>query len=315
MLDIDDVQKKKQALLDNLRALDSLLVAFSGGVDSTFLLAVAREALGKKVLAVTAHSVLYPRGEIEEAVAFANLHGIEHVLLASEAVHLPEFVENTSERCYVCKKYLFGKLREIAGQRGIRSIAHAANMDDFADYRPGWKAAVEMRGLAPLVDVELTKEEIRFLSKEMGLSTWDKPSMACLASRIPYGEPITDEKLQRVEEAEKAIAAHGFTQYRVRHHGPVARIELKVSDIKKFMKPEIREKVVAKLKELGFLYVTLDLEGYVTGSMNRAIEVPKMPLRAVGPTGRRRKCAKVSKVGETKEGNDGIKQERTERDQ
>jgi uncharacterized protein len=272
MIDSKEIRKKKQALLDNLRALDSLLVAFSGGVDSTFLLAVAREALGKKVLAVTAHSVLYPRSEIEEAVAFARLHGIEHVLLASEAVHLPEFVVNTPERCYVCKKYLFARLKEIAGQRGIRSIAHAANMDDFADFRPGWKAAVEMGGLAPLVDVRLTKEEIRFLSKEMGLTTWDKPSMACLASRIPYGEPITDTKLERVGEAEKAIAAHGFTQYRVRYHGPVARIELQVSDMKRIMKPEIRERLVAKLKELGFLYVTLDLEGYVTGSMNRPLK-------------------------------------------
>jgi uncharacterized protein len=272
MIDSKEILDKKRILLDNLRALDSLLVAFSGGVDSTFLLAVAHEALGKKVLAVTAHSILYPRSEIEEAVAFAKDQGIEQVLLASEASHLPEFIVNTPERCYVCKKYLFGRLREIAGQRGIRFIAHAANMDDFKDYRPGWKAAVEMGALAPLVDARLTKEEIRFLSKEMGLTTWDKPSMACLASRIPYGEPITDEKLQRVGEAEKAIAAHGFAQYRVRYHGPVARIELQVSDMKRIMEPEIRERLVAKLKELGFLYVTLDLEGYVTGSMNRPLK-------------------------------------------
>jgi uncharacterized protein len=276
MLDPKKVRRKKQALLGNLRALDSLLVAFSGGVDSTFLLALAREALGKKVLAVTAHSTLYPRSEIEEAVAFARDQGIEHVLLASEASYLPEFVVNTPERCYVCKKYLFGRLREIAGQRGIRFIAHAANMDDFKDFRPGWKAAVEMGGLAPLVDARLTKQEIRFLSKEMGLATWDKPSMACLASRIPYGEPITDEKIRRVGEAEKAIAVLGFTQYRVRYHGPVARIELQVSDMKKIMEPEIREKLVAKLKDLGFLYVTLDLEGYVTGSMNRTLQMPKV---------------------------------------
>jgi len=271
MLDSKEALRKKQVLLDNLRALDSLIVAFSGGVDSTFLLAVAHEALGKKVIAVTAHSIIYPRSEMEEAVAFARRRGIEHVLLASEACHLPEFAANPPERCYFCKKYLFGRLREIAGQRGIRSIAHAANMDDFDDFRPGWKAAVEMGGIAPLVDARLTKEEIRTLSKEMGLATWDKPSMACLASRVPYGEPITETKLRMIGEAEKEIASHGFTQYRVRHHGPVARIELQGPDLKRIMESEIRERIVAKLKELGFLYVTLDLEGYVTGSMNRAL--------------------------------------------
>jgi len=272
MVDSKKVHKKKQALLESLKALDSLLVAFSGGVDSTFLLAMAREALGKKVLAVTAHSIVYPQRETEEAVTFARLQGIEHVLLASESSHLPEFVANTPERCYFCKKYLFVRLKEIAEQRGIRTIAHAANMDDFGDYRPGWKAAVEMGGIAPLVDARLTKEEIRFLSREMGLSTWNKPSMACLASRIPYGEPITETKLRMIGEAEKEIASHGFTQYRVRVHGPVARIELPVSDMNRIMEPDTRDKIVAKLKELGFLYVTLDLEGYVTGSMNRALK-------------------------------------------
>jgi uncharacterized protein len=276
MVDFQQAHKKKQVLLDNLKSLDSLLVAFSGGVDSTFLLAVAREALGDKVLAVTAHSILYPQIEIEEAVAFAKSGGIEHVLLASEASHLPEFIANPPERCYFCKKYLFGQLKEIAAQRGIRSIAHAANMDDFEDFRPGWKAAVEMGAIAPLVDAGLTKEEIRFLSKEMGLGTWKKPSMACLASRVPYGEPITETKLRMIGEAEREIASHGFAQYRVRHHGPVARIELQASEMKRFMEPGIRDRVVARLKELGFLYVTLDLEGYVTGSMNRGVEMPKV---------------------------------------
>lgn len=272
MLDLKEILKKRQVLLDRLRGLDSLLVAFSGGVDSTFLLAVAREALGEKVLAVTARSFFFPERETEEAMTFARLQGIEHLLLESEASRLPEVVANSPDRCYFCKKDLFARLREIAEQRGIRHIAHAANMDDFDDFRPGWKAAGEMGIIAPLVEARLTKEDIRFLSKEMGLSTWDKPSMACLASRVPYGETITETKLRMIGEAEKEIASHGFTQYRVRVHGPLARIELQASEMNRIMEPGIRERITAKLKELGFLYVSLDLEGYVTGSLNKALK-------------------------------------------
>jgi pyridinium-3,5-biscarboxylic acid mononucleotide sulfurtransferase len=272
-----EVDRKRRDLLDRLSALDALLVAFSGGVDSTFLLAMAREALGKKLLAVTAHSIIYPRRETEEAVAFARLQGIEHVLLASEASDLPEFLANTPERCYYCKKYLFERLKEIAAQRRICSIAHAANVDDLKDFRPGWKAAVEMGVIAPLVDARLTKEDIRLLSKEMGLSAWNKPSMACLASRIPFGQAITEEKLRMIGEAEEFLADLGFAQYRVRCHESLARIELEIGEVQRLMDPTFRERVVRRLKEIGFSFVALDLEGYISGSLNRTIkEVPKV---------------------------------------
>ena len=263
---------KKEKLIRYLKGLDSLLVAFSGGVDSTFLLALAHETLGDKVLAVTESSSTYPSMERQEAVQFAQERGIAHVVFQSDETSIPEFVSNTPDRCYHCKKALSQELVKIAGERGIEHVAYATNVDDLADYRPGLKAADEMGIIAPLVVSELNKEEIRFLSKEMGLSTWDKPAMACLASRIPYGDAITDKKLKMVEEAEAYLAKSGFKQYRVRHHGSVARIEVESAEIHKINEPVLRKKIAEKFKEIGFLHVAVDLEGYTTGSMNRALE-------------------------------------------
>jgi uncharacterized protein len=271
MVDMDKAHLRKKALLDALKGLESLLIAYSGGVDSTFLLAVAHEVLGGRVLAVTATAPFYLSREIDEAVAFARGHGIEHLLIPSEAGILPAFIANTPDRCYHCKKLLFTKLKGLAEQRGIKHIAHAANVDDSGDYRPGAKAAVEAGVLSPLVDAELSKDEIRYLSKQMGLPTWDKPAMACLASRIPYGEPITDEKLRMIEAAEAFLEVHGFKQFRVRCHGSVARIEVEKAELARILESPFREEIIARFKEIGFLFVAMDLEGYVSGSMNREI--------------------------------------------
>jgi uncharacterized protein len=271
MIDVKEVSSKKQALIERLNSLDSLLVAFSGGVDSTFLLAVARQVLGEKAVACTATSVVYPSRESKEAMKFAKEKGVDHVIMATDAMSLPDFTANKPDRCYHCKKHLFGRLQELAAQKGIKHIAHAANLDDLKDYRPGWRAAEEMGILAPLVDARLTKEEIRFLSKEMGLATWSKPTMACLASRIPFGESVTEKKLTMIQEAETFIAGLGFTQYRVRYHGAVARIEVEPGDIQRIVEKTVRDRIVGRLKEIGFLHVALDLEGYVSGSLNRAV--------------------------------------------
>ncbi|MEJ2725598.1 MAG: ATP-dependent sacrificial sulfur transferase LarE, partial [Deltaproteobacteria bacterium] len=231
MVDKEKARAKKESLIQALEDLDRLLVAFSGGLDSTFLLAAAHETLGDRALAATAEGPLYPSWEVRDAVAFAREKGIEHVVFSFRVMDVPEFVSNPPDRCYHCKQALFKTLMDIAGDKGVRHIAHGANVDDLQDYRPGSRAAKEMAVLAPLVDAGLGKEEIRFLSREMGLSTWNKPSMACLASRIPYGDPITKEKLRMIEEAERFLAGCGLRQFRVRHHRDVARIEVNHIDM------------------------------------------------------------------------------------
>ena len=272
-MDEKTLRLKKEKLVHYLKGLDSLLVAFSGGVDSTFLLALAHETLGDKVLAVTESSCTYPSRERHEAIQFAKERGIAHMIFQSDETRIPEFVSNAPDRCYHCKKALSQQLLKIAEERGLQYAAYATNVDDLVDYRPGLKAADEMGIIAPLVEAELNKEEIRFLSKEMGLPTWNKPAMACLASRIPYGEIITEEKLMMVEKAEAYLAKSGFKQYRVRHHGSVARIEVESAEIEKISEPVLRKNIVEKFRELGFLHVAVDLEGYITGSMNRDLEI------------------------------------------
>ena len=267
-----DLKAKRHALEERLKGLGSLVVAFSGGVDSSFLLAVAQEMLGDKVLAVTAASAFHPGREKEDAVRFCRERGIDHVVITGKEMDLPEFVSNPPDRCYHCKKSILAEVKKLAAGRGIPHIAHAANMDDFGDYRPGWIATVEAGTLAPLVEAGLGKAEIRSLSREMGLPCWNKPSMACLASRIPYGEVITLEKLRAVEQAEEFLFQEGFSQFRVRHHGTVARIEVDGPELDKLMAPELRSRIVAELKGLGFLHVALDLEGYTTGSLNRVLK-------------------------------------------
>jgi uncharacterized protein len=264
--------KKKEDLIRRLKELDSLLVAFSGGVDSTFLLALAHQVLGDRVVAATASSITYPSREREEAVKFTSERRIQHIVFRSDEASLPEFISNGPDRCYHCKKFLSQSLIKIADEKGLKYVAYATNLDDLKDYRPGLKAAEEMGIISPLMDARLSKGEIRILSKDMGLATWDKPAMACLASRIPYGSPITSEKLKMVNDAEEFLSKSGFKQFRVRHHGPVARIEVESTDIAKITESEFRKRLVAELRQIGFLHIAVDLEGYVSGSLNRAVK-------------------------------------------
>jgi len=272
----DSTRRKKNRLIHQLRGAGSLLVAFSGGVDSTFLLAMAHEILGEGAVAATAISETYPVREKEMAIQFTRDRGIQHVLFHSEEINLPAFVSNGPDRCYHCKKTLFHKLINTAKERGIKHVAHAANEDDLKDYRPGLRAAREMGIIAPLVDAGLNKKVIRTLSKEMGLSTWDKPAMACLAARIPYGSPVTAEKLKMIEEAEAFLINRGFRQCRVRHHDTVARIEVEELGLKMIMGDDLRKAIVGKFKEIGFLHIAIDMEGYVSGAMNRVLKMGQM---------------------------------------
>ncbi|HRZ86619.1 MAG TPA: ATP-dependent sacrificial sulfur transferase LarE [bacterium] len=268
---MSQVLEKYAKLQASIAETGSLLVAYSGGLDSTFLLRVAHDILGDKVLAVTARSSTYPEREYNEAAAYAKAIGARHVVITSEELDIPGFSENPKDRCYYCKKELFTKLRAIADEHGIARIADGSNVDDLGDYRPGRTAARECAVRSPLADAGLTKMEIRQLSKQLGLATWDKPSFACLSSRVPYGDRITPDKLRMIDEAEAFLIAAGFRQVRVRHHGDTARIEVPKQDIVRMLDDGMRSRVVEKLKGLGFAYITIDLEGYRTGSMNEVL--------------------------------------------
>ncbi|HWP48181.1 MAG TPA: ATP-dependent sacrificial sulfur transferase LarE [Candidatus Limnocylindrales bacterium] len=264
-------EEKYQRLKQILKDMEGVLVAFSAGVDSTFVLKVAHDVLGEKVLAVTARSVTYPLAELEEAKQLASSLGVRHLIVESKEINVPGFSNNPPNRCYYCKTELYDILTEIARRENIPYVVDGTNYDDIQDYRPGMKATAEHGVRSPLKEAGLTKEEIRYLSRELGLPTWDKPSFACLSSRFPYGDQITVEKLQRVEAAENFLRQFKFKQLRVRHHDKIARIELTKEDMVRVVTTDIGDKIVAKFKELGYAYVTLDLQGYRTGSMNEVL--------------------------------------------
>ena len=266
-----ELAAKKQRLMDLLGSYSGLVVAFSGGVDSSFLLAVAKQVLGNRVTAVTAESPVHPLRERQAAADLAKALQVDHIIIQSHEMDLPEFLANPDNRCYICKKHVLGELFEVAASLDIETVAHGVNLDDLADYRPGQQAAEELGVAAPLVDAGLTKEDIRQLSKGMGLPTWNKPSMACLASRIPYGESITPDTLSMVEAAEDFLLELGLKTCRVRHHGSVARIEVDPADFDTVLNSGNRTRILVRFKNIGFVYVALDLKGYEMGSMNKEI--------------------------------------------
>ncbi|SJZ43307.1 ATP-dependent sacrificial sulfur transferase LarE [Selenihalanaerobacter shriftii] len=267
------LEEKFAKLQQSIKEMDSLLIAFSGGVDSTFLLRVAYDILGDKVAAFTSASKIHPDEETEEARELAKKIGVRHIVDTTDELYNDDFAQNDKLRCYYCKFYIFNNLKEVAAQEGYAQVADGANYDDYInDYRPGLKAAKELEVRSPLKEAEITKKEIREISKRLDLPTWDKPAFACLSSRIPYGDRITEDKLEMVGAAERYLRQFDFNQLRVRHHDQyTARIEVAPNDMEFFFNN--REQIVDKLKEIGYTYITLDLEGYRTGSMNEVLDL------------------------------------------
>lgn len=268
----DRLEEKYEQLKDRIASYGKAAVAFSGGVDSVFLLYAAQEALGERTAALTVSLHAVPRQEQREAEEFCRNRGIRHLIEEMDEFAVEGFAENPPDRCYLCKKALFGRMLEFAEEEGFSVLMEGSNLDDQGDYRPGLRALRELQIKSPLKDTGFTKTEIREMSKRLGLPSWNKPSMACLASRFVYGERITPEKMKRVELAEEYLTSLGFLQKRVRVHGNLARIELLSEEMPKFLEKEIYEKTEEYLSNLGFSYVTLDLGGFQSGKMNKELK-------------------------------------------
>ncbi len=269
----DLIRSKIGKLEEIIASLGRIVIAYSGGVDSNLLLRFAKEVLKDKVIAITASSEIIPRKEVEEAKKLAKEVGVNHQIIFLQPLKNPDFIANTPERCYFCKYDLCAHLQNIAKREGAFFVVDGTNKDDMKDYRPGQKAASEWDVRSPLLEAGLTKEDIRLVSKSLNLPTWDKPSKACLASRFPYGQKITEEKLKRVEKAEEVISSLGLNQVRVRFHDEkTARIEVEQEEIGQLLGSAKRSKIVSELQELGFIYITVDLKGYQTGSVNELLK-------------------------------------------
>lgn len=265
-----DLDVKYQRLQTGLRDLGSVLVAFSGGVDSTLLLKVAYDVLGERCVAATADSETYPREELAEARRLAQQIGVEHLVVRTDELADERYVANGPDRCYHCKKTLFTELFPVARERGLAAVVYGAMADDMGDHRPGHAAAQAWNVRSPLLEAGLTKAEIRALSRRLGLDTWNKPSFACLSSRVPYGQSIDAEQLRQIDAAERIMRELGFSGFRVRHHADIARLELQLPDLPRAL--ELRDTLVRRLKALGYVYVTLDLQGFRSGSMNEPLQ-------------------------------------------
>lgn len=271
-----ETRDKLERLKELLAGCESAAIAFSGGVDSTFLLAVAKEAVPGRVVAITVAAPMTPDREIRESYKIAKDLGVEQIVTgASDIIDIEVFSENPPDRCYHCKLHFFAVILDAADEIGLECVMEASNADDIEDYRPGLKAIEELGVRSPLLEAGLTKAEIRALSKEMDLVTWDKPSMACLASRVPYGEPVTLEKLEQIEKGEQILVAEGFRLCRLRHHGTFARIEVPLEDIKRLSMESVWSRIAVAILDVGFERVEIDPQGYRTGSMNEALDIEK----------------------------------------